>query len=236
MGLCGIANMAMSPCEVGLSCFCCGVKRFVVGLQGVKVCGFGKIGPSSCMVVLHESSFVVYMFADLTTSVPEVVYFYCNHSPWGLMVLTDLEILDLLEGCNIGCKPARCSKLLSVSDYYSHYGLSLEGCNIGYEPARCNKLLSVSDYYSHYGLSLEGCNIGCEPARCSKLLSVSDYYSHYGLKLSMKKLEILKKNIKFRGGLLGLKAFLKLLLLRFVTAASKLSCALIIKLELVPSL
>ncbi|GJW40393.1 hypothetical protein Tco_0066238 [Tanacetum coccineum] len=34
------------------------------------------------------------------------------------------------------------------------------------------------------------------------------------MKLSMKKLEILKKNIKFRGGLLGLKAFLKLLLLR----------------------
>ncbi|GJY91477.1 hypothetical protein Tco_0506673, partial [Tanacetum coccineum] len=33
-------------------------------------------------------------------------------------------------------------------------------------------------------------------------------------KLSMKKLEILKKNIKFRGGLLGLKVFLKLLLLR----------------------
>ncbi|GJS91308.1 hypothetical protein Tco_0773944 [Tanacetum coccineum] len=32
--------------------------------------------------------------------------------------------------------------------------------------------------------------------------------------LSMKKLEILQKNIKFRGGLLGLKAFLKLLLLR----------------------
>ncbi|GKE54458.1 hypothetical protein Tco_1489614, partial [Tanacetum coccineum] len=31
--------------------------------------------------------------------------------------------------------------------------------------------------------------------------------------LLMKKLEILKKNIKFRGGLLGLKAFLKLLLL-----------------------
>ncbi|GJU18087.1 ribonuclease H-like domain-containing protein [Tanacetum coccineum] len=36
------------------------------------------------------------------------------------------------------------------------------------------------------------------------------------MKLSMKKHEILKKNIKFRGGLLGLKAFLKLLLLRFV--------------------
>ncbi|GKC27890.1 hypothetical protein Tco_1035184 [Tanacetum coccineum] len=33
-------------------------------------------------------------------------------------------------------------------------------------------------------------------------------------KLSMKKLEILKINIKFRGGLLGLKVFLKLLLLR----------------------
>ncbi|GKE83386.1 hypothetical protein Tco_1557128 [Tanacetum coccineum] len=31
------------------------------------------------------------------------------------------------------------------------------------------------------------------------------------MKLSMKKLEILKKNIKFRGGLLGLKAFLMLL-------------------------
>ncbi|GKC57586.1 hypothetical protein Tco_1085184 [Tanacetum coccineum] len=38
--------------------------------------------------------------------------------------------------------------------------------------------------------------------------------------LSMKKLEILKKNIKFRGGLLGLKAFLKLLLLS--TASSQL--------------
>ncbi|GKE64155.1 hypothetical protein Tco_1518316 [Tanacetum coccineum] len=36
------------------------------------------------------------------------------------------------------------------------------------------------------------------------------------MKLSMKKLEILKKNIKFRGGLLELKAFLKLLLLRSV--------------------
>ncbi|GJZ92034.1 hypothetical protein Tco_0664099 [Tanacetum coccineum] len=39
------------------------------------------------------------------------------------------------------------------------------------------------------------------------------------MKLSMKKLEILKKNIKFRGGLLGLKDFLmilELLLLRFV--------------------
>nr|GFA24731.1 hypothetical protein [Tanacetum cinerariifolium] len=34
------------------------------------------------------------------------------------------------------------------------------------------------------------------------------------MKLSMKKLEILKKNIKFKGGLLELKAFLKLLLLR----------------------
>ncbi|GJR30962.1 hypothetical protein Tco_1107194 [Tanacetum coccineum] len=33
--------------------------------------------------------------------------------------------------------------------------------------------------------------------------------------LSMKKLEILKKNVKFKGGLLRLKAFLKLLLLRF---------------------
>ncbi|GJZ00444.1 hypothetical protein Tco_0517873 [Tanacetum coccineum] len=31
------------------------------------------------------------------------------------------------------------------------------------------------------------------------------------MKLSMKKLEILKKNIKFRGGLLGLKDFLMLL-------------------------
>ncbi|GKE99030.1 hypothetical protein Tco_0022381, partial [Tanacetum coccineum] len=39
------------------------------------------------------------------------------------------------------------------------------------------------------------------------------------MKLSMKKLEILKKNIKFREGLLGLKDFLmilELLLLRFV--------------------
>ncbi|GJX38377.1 hypothetical protein Tco_0251680 [Tanacetum coccineum] len=35
--------------------------------------------------------------------------------------------------------------------------------------------------------------------------------------LLMKKLKILKKNIKFRGGLLGLKAFLKLLLLRTQT-------------------
>ncbi|GJU77655.1 reverse transcriptase domain-containing protein [Tanacetum coccineum] len=34
------------------------------------------------------------------------------------------------------------------------------------------------------------------------------------MELLMKKLEILKKNIKFRGGLLGLKAFLKFLLLR----------------------
>ncbi|GKD91554.1 hypothetical protein Tco_1367061, partial [Tanacetum coccineum] len=33
------------------------------------------------------------------------------------------------------------------------------------------------------------------------------------MKLSMKKLEILKKNIKFRGGLLGLKVFIELLLL-----------------------
>ncbi|GKE01108.1 hypothetical protein Tco_1389091, partial [Tanacetum coccineum] len=70
----------------------------------VKVCGFGKIGPSSCMVVLQGSSFVVYMFVDLTTSVPEVVYFYYNHSPWGLMVSPDLDhevhlklVLELLK-------------------------------------------------------------------------------------------------------------------------------------------
>ncbi|GKG12108.1 hypothetical protein Tco_0346345, partial [Tanacetum coccineum] len=36
---------------------------------------------------------------------------------------------------------------------------------------------------------------------------------HFSEMLSIKKLEILKKNIKFRGGLLGLKAFLKLLLI-----------------------
>ncbi|GJY63756.1 hypothetical protein Tco_0465216 [Tanacetum coccineum] len=56
---------------------------FVLGsrVAGVKVCGFGKIGPSSCVVVLHGSSFVVYMFVDLTTSVPEVVFLYYNHSP-----------------------------------------------------------------------------------------------------------------------------------------------------------
>ncbi|GJY71376.1 hypothetical protein Tco_0475079 [Tanacetum coccineum] len=59
-------------------------------VAGVKVYRFGKIGPSSCMVVLHGSSFVVYMFVDLTTSVPEVVFFYYNHSPWGLMVSPDL--------------------------------------------------------------------------------------------------------------------------------------------------
>ncbi|GKD41209.1 hypothetical protein Tco_1261416 [Tanacetum coccineum] len=40
--------------------------------------------------------------------------------------------------------------------------------------------------------------------------------------LSMKKLEILKKNIKFRGGLLGLKVFIELLLLRVNVAGTKL--------------
>ncbi|GJY10402.1 hypothetical protein Tco_0378587 [Tanacetum coccineum] len=72
MGLCGIANMAMSPCEVGLSCFCCGVKRFVVGLQGVKVCGFGKIGPSSCMVLFQPQSLWCSKVRGLAGLIPEV--------------------------------------------------------------------------------------------------------------------------------------------------------------------
>ncbi|GJS06158.1 hypothetical protein Tco_0362954 [Tanacetum coccineum] len=46
------------------------------------------------------------------------------------------NFLNLLEGCNIGCKPARCIKLLSVSDYYN-YVPYFEDCNIGCEPARC---------------------------------------------------------------------------------------------------
>nr|GEW88979.1 hypothetical protein [Tanacetum cinerariifolium] len=42
-------------------------------------------------------------------------------------------IKRLKQGCNIGCELARCSKLLSVSDYYTYYGLSFEDCNIGFE-------------------------------------------------------------------------------------------------------
>ncbi|GJR50495.1 retrovirus-related pol polyprotein from transposon TNT 1-94 [Tanacetum coccineum] len=38
--------------------------------------------------------------------------------------VVDPTLFDLLEGCNIGCEPARCNKLLSASDYYSYYGLS----------------------------------------------------------------------------------------------------------------
>ncbi|GKB83640.1 gag-pol polyprotein [Tanacetum coccineum] len=45
------------------------------------------------------------------------------------------NFLDLLEGCNIGCEPARCNKLLSVLDYYN-YVPYLEDCHIGCEPAR----------------------------------------------------------------------------------------------------
>ncbi|GJV76065.1 hypothetical protein Tco_1507649 [Tanacetum coccineum] len=54
------------------------------------------------------------------------------------------------------------------------------------------------------------------------------------MKLLIKKLEILKKNIKFRGGLLGLKAFLKLLLLStasiYVSTAS-VKLVLLMKIE-----
>ncbi|GJY40228.1 hypothetical protein Tco_0427498 [Tanacetum coccineum] len=45
------------------------------------------------------------------------------------------------------------------------------------------------------------------------------------MKLLMKKLDILKKNIKFRGGLLRLKAFLKLLLIRVNAASIKVTTA-----------
>ncbi|GJZ34585.1 hypothetical protein Tco_0580402 [Tanacetum coccineum] len=67
--------MATSPCEVGLSCFCCGVKRFVMGLQGVKVCGFGKIGPSSCMVLFQPQSLWCSKVRGLAGLIPEVVMF-----------------------------------------------------------------------------------------------------------------------------------------------------------------
>ncbi|GJR01377.1 hypothetical protein Tco_0524361 [Tanacetum coccineum] len=56
-------------------------------------------------------------------------------------------------------------EIIPCSDFRLGTSQPCEGCNIGCEPARCSKLLSVSDYYSYYGLSLEGCNIGCEPAR-----------------------------------------------------------------------
>ncbi|GJY56690.1 hypothetical protein Tco_0455805, partial [Tanacetum coccineum] len=53
------------------------------------------------------------------------------------------------------------------------------------------------------------------------LLNLKTMFKHHVEdNLSMKKLEILKKNIKFRGGLLGLKAFLKLLLLRSIIVGS----------------
>ncbi|GJS15095.1 hypothetical protein Tco_0409567 [Tanacetum coccineum] len=45
--------------------------------------------------------------------------------------------------------------------------------------------------------------------------------------LSMKKLEILKKNIKFRGGLLGVKVFLELLLL----STARVKLVLLVKIE-----
>ncbi|GJS92369.1 hypothetical protein Tco_0799337 [Tanacetum coccineum] len=51
------------------------------------------------------------------------------------------------------------------------------------------------------------------PATITDMLNKKLQCDHFSEMLSMKKLEILKKNIKFRGGLLGLKAFLKLLLL-----------------------
>ncbi|GJT38040.1 hypothetical protein Tco_0937905 [Tanacetum coccineum] len=55
------------------------------------------------------------------------------------------------------------------------------------------------------------------PAIITDMLNKKLQCDHFSEMLSMKKLEILKKNIKFRGGLLGLKDFmmiLKLLLLR----------------------
>ncbi|GKB74301.1 hypothetical protein Tco_0935713 [Tanacetum coccineum] len=50
------------------------------------------------------------------------------------------------------------------------------------------------------------------------------------LQLSMKKLKILKKNIKFRGGLLGLKDFLMILELLMLSAAS-VKLVLLVKIE-----
>ncbi|GJV25391.1 hypothetical protein Tco_1378086 [Tanacetum coccineum] len=57
------------------------------------------------------------------------------------------------------------------------------------------------------------------PATITDMLNKKLQCDHFSEMLSMKKLEILKKNIKFRGGLLGLKDFLmilELLLLRCV--------------------
>ncbi|GJZ99139.1 hypothetical protein Tco_0671690, partial [Tanacetum coccineum] len=100
---------------------------FVVGEQrGSRFwgCEGSSFGPLSRIVVLHGSSFVVYMFADLTTSVPEVVYFYCNHSPWGLMVLTDLvktingetQLHALVDGKKIIITEASVRRDLQLAD------------------------------------------------------------------------------------------------------------------------
>ncbi|GKF83548.1 hypothetical protein Tco_0245204 [Tanacetum coccineum] len=50
------------------------------------------------------------------------------------------------------------------------------------------------------------------------------------MKLSMNKLEILKKNIKFKGGLLGLKDFMMILELLLLSAAS-IKLVLLVKIE-----
>ncbi|GJW42468.1 hypothetical protein Tco_0071267 [Tanacetum coccineum] len=63
------------------------------------------------------------------------------------------------------------------------------------------------------------------PATITDMLNKKLQCDQFSKMLLMKKLEILKKNINFRGGLLGLKDFLtilELLLLRFVITAAKL--------------
>ncbi|GJS59143.1 hypothetical protein Tco_0653927 [Tanacetum coccineum] len=50
------------------------------------------------------------------------------------------------------------------------------------------------------------------------------------MKLLMKKLEILKKNIKFRGGLLGLKDFMMILEL-LLPSTARVKLVLLVKIE-----
>ncbi|GKE27350.1 hypothetical protein Tco_1442734, partial [Tanacetum coccineum] len=59
------------------------------------------------------------------------------------------------------------------------------------------------------------------PATITDMLNKKLQCDHFSEMLSIKKLEILKKNIKFKGGLLGLKAFLKLLLLSYYCSKIK---------------
>ncbi|GKE78283.1 hypothetical protein Tco_1544403 [Tanacetum coccineum] len=57
------------------------------------------------------------------------------------------------------------------------------------------------------------------PTIITDMLNKKLQCDHFSKMLLMKKLEILKKNIKFRGGLLGLKAFMILKLLLLINAA-----------------